>query len=65
MWRGSVAREECTPGRVPLYRQPNTLGWAGLDSQLPPTSRSAEEIIDFSSALFPFLRQASGPALPS
>ena len=32
--------------QVPLYRQPNTLGWAGLDSQLPNISRSAEEIID-------------------
>ena len=43
--------------QVPLYRQPNTLGWAGLDSQLPTLSRSAEETIDFSplSCLLRFL----------
>ena len=43
--------------QVPLYRQPNTLGWAGLDSQLPNFTRSAEETIDFSplSCLLHFL----------
>ena len=43
--------------QVPLYRQPNTLGWAGLDSQLPTFTRSAEETIDFSplSGLLHFL----------
>ena len=43
--------------QVPLYRQPNTLGWAGLDSQLPNFTRSAEETIDFSplSGLLHFL----------
>ena len=43
--------------QVPLYRQPNTLGWAGLDSQLPAITRSAEETIDFSplSGLLHFL----------
>ena len=37
--------------QVPLYQQPNTLGWAGLDSQLPTFTRSAEETIDFSDSL--------------
>ena len=43
--------------QVPLYRQPNTLGWAGLDSQLPAISRTKEETPDFSplSALLHFL----------
>ena len=43
--------------QVPLYRQPNTLGWAGLDSQLPNFTPSAEETIDFSalSGLLHFL----------
>ena len=51
--------------QVPLYRQPNTLGWAGLDSQLPNFTRSAEETIDFSplSGLPHFLPSAVKPLI--
>ena len=46
-------------------RQPNTLGRAGLDSQLPAISRSADEAIDFSplSVLLHFLPHFLPPSV--